>query len=81
MAGVKPPQRRLLPDGHGRHACAIFNLVVPLAHEATAMRIQDSTGGVRARSRAVSQLIGHGSSMTFGEATWIARRDAVRVGL
>lgn len=81
MVGVKPPQRRPLPDGQGRHACAIFNLVVPLAHEATAMREKDITGGVRDRSCAVASLIGHGSSMTFGEVTWIARRDAVRVGL
>jgi RNA-directed DNA polymerase len=58
MAGVNHPQRRPLPDGHGRHACAIFNLVVPLAHEATAMRITETAGSVRNASGAVSALIG-----------------------
>jgi RNA-directed DNA polymerase len=37
-----------------------LNLVVPLAHEATAMRIADTAGSVRARSGAVTPLIGHG---------------------
>jgi hypothetical protein len=35
-----------------------FNLVLPLAHEATAMRTTDTDGSSRARSRAVSPLIG-----------------------
>ena len=35
-----------------------FNLVVPLAHEATAMRITDTAGSSRAASSAVSPLIG-----------------------
>jgi RNA-directed DNA polymerase len=41
-----------LYDGHGRHASASFNLVVPLAHEATAMRMKD-TGWSPAASSAV----------------------------
>ena len=36
----------------------IINLVVPLAHEATAMRTTDTTGTSRDRSGAVSPLIG-----------------------
>ena len=36
----------------------IINLVVPLAHEATAMRTTDTTGTCRDRSGAVSPLIG-----------------------
>lgn len=35
-----------------------FNLVVPLAHKATAMRITDTAGSFRGWSGAVSQLIG-----------------------
>jgi RNA-directed DNA polymerase len=35
-----------------------INLVVPLAHEATAMRIADTTGSDRVRSGAVSPMIG-----------------------
>ena len=38
----------------------LINLVVPLAHKATAMRIKDTTGQVRAWSCAVSPLIGIG---------------------
>ena len=34
----------------------MFNLVVPLAHEATAMRITDTAGQVPGRSGAVSPL-------------------------
>ena len=37
----------------------LINLVVPLAHEATAMRITDTTGTSRDRSGAVSPLIGY----------------------
>lgn len=37
-----------------------FNLVVPLAHKATAMRITDTAGSCRDRSGAVSPLIGAG---------------------
>lgn len=37
-----------------------FNLVVPLAHEATAMRPRDTAGSSRDRSGAVSPLIGSG---------------------
>ncbi len=37
-----------------------FNLVVPLAHEATAMRSRDTAGSSRIRSGAVSPLIGSG---------------------
>jgi hypothetical protein len=36
-----------------------FNLVVPLAHKATAMRITDTTGSCLARSGAISLLIGY----------------------
>jgi RNA-directed DNA polymerase len=36
----------------------LFNLVVPLAHKATAMRIADTADLVRVRSGAVSPLIG-----------------------
>lgn len=37
-----------------------INLVVPLAHEATAMRIRDTAASQQARSGAVSPLIGSG---------------------
>jgi retron-type reverse transcriptase len=40
MRGEK--HSRLLHDGHGRHARAICYLVVPLAHEATDMRMKDT---------------------------------------
>lgn len=36
-----------------------FNLVVPLAHKATAMRITDTAIGYSVRSGAVSPLIAH----------------------
>lgn len=42
-------QRRLLHDGHGRHARAKSDLVVPLAHEATAMRMTEIAGCSRDR--------------------------------
>lgn len=51
-----------------------FNLVAPLAHEATAMRTRDTAGIDPGRSRAVSPLIGS----AFGGVTWIARLTAVR---
>ncbi len=35
-----------------------FNLVVPLAHKATAMRIRGTAGNCQAAPRAVSVLIG-----------------------
>lgn len=38
----------------------LFNLVVPLAHKATAMRTTDTAGCRLGRSGAVSLLIGHG---------------------
>jgi retron-type reverse transcriptase len=47
-----PP--RLQPERHGALARANFNLVVPLAHEATAMRTTDTAGSHRAESGAVS---------------------------
>ncbi len=43
MDGVSP-HRRLLHNRQGGHVRAIFNLVVPLAHKATAMRITDTAG-------------------------------------
>jgi RNA-directed DNA polymerase len=43
------------PDGHGRPACAIVDLVVPLDHESTAMRTTDTAANVLARSGAVSR--------------------------
>jgi hypothetical protein len=51
-----------------------INLVVPLAHEATAMRTKGYRRHGRARSCAVAPLIGRG----LRRATWIARKDAVR---
>ena len=56
MAGKRVPHRRLLPDGQGRQDRATVNLVVPLAHEATAMRITDTDGTSPSRSGAVSRL-------------------------
>ena len=57
MAGKRvPPHRRLPPDGHGRPARATVNLVVPLAHEATAMRITDTAATPSSTSGAVSAL-------------------------
>jgi retron-type reverse transcriptase len=58
MAGESNPQRRPLPDRHGGQACAAFDLVVPLAHEATDMRETDNAGSSPARSGAVSPSIG-----------------------
>jgi hypothetical protein len=52
-----------------------FHLVVPLAHEATAMRIKETAARVRGRSCAVSPLIG---DIAFAGVTWIARTNAVR---
>ena len=52
------PHRRLLLDGHGRFARAIFNLVVPLAHEATAKRTTGTTARCYGRPGAVTPLIG-----------------------
>jgi retron-type reverse transcriptase len=43
-----------LHEGQGLHARAIFDLVVPLSHEDTAMRIEETAGDARARSCAVS---------------------------
>ena len=42
------------PDGYGRQACASVDLVVPLGHEPTAMRITDTAAAVLDRSGAVS---------------------------
>jgi hypothetical protein len=55
-------QLRLLPDGHGRQARAICDLVVPLGHEPTAMRIQD-TAGIPGRSCAVAALSDRGGDV------------------
>jgi retron-type reverse transcriptase len=43
-----------LRDRHGGHARAAFDLAVPLAHEATAMRVTDTAGNGRAWSGAVT---------------------------
>ncbi len=55
-------RRRLLPDRHGGQARATFDLVAPLAHEATAMHTTEIAGhpSVPGRSSAVSPLIGSG---------------------
>jgi retron-type reverse transcriptase len=51
--------RRLFPDRHGGQARATFDLVAPLAHEATAMRTTEIAGHiVPGRSGAVTPLIG-----------------------
>jgi RNA-directed DNA polymerase len=42
-----------LYEGHDRHACALLYLVVPLAHEATAMRVTDTAATPSGRSGAV----------------------------
>lgn len=47
MDGAKLSHRRLLHEGQGLHVRAIFNLVVPLAHEATDMRVEDTHGSYR----------------------------------
>jgi RNA-directed DNA polymerase len=52
---------RLPPDRHGDPVRATFDLVAPLAHEATAKHTRDTTGYFMAgRSRAVSALIDQG---------------------
>lgn len=52
-------QRRLLPDRHGGQVRATFDLVAPLADEATEKRIGDNAGITRrVRSRAVTPMIG-----------------------
>jgi RNA-directed DNA polymerase len=58
MDGESMPHRRLLLDGQGRLARAIFNLVVPLAHEATAKRTTGTTRRCSGRPGAVTPLIG-----------------------
>lgn len=58
MAGANMPHRRPLPDRHGDPACAIINLVAPLAHEATDRRIAETAGDRRDRPGAVSEPIG-----------------------
>lgn len=52
------PHRSPLHGRHGDHACATLNLVVPLAHKATAMRTTDTADSVQVRSGAVTPLIG-----------------------
>lgn len=64
---------RLLHDGHGRHARAICNLVVPLPHEGTDMRMKDTAGRSPNRSCAVSP------PTSFGEVTSEARTSAARL--
>jgi RNA-directed DNA polymerase len=59
------PHRSPLSVRQGDPVCATLNLVVPLAHKATDMRITDTTGGVRARSGAVTPLIGE--SLRLGD--------------
>jgi RNA-directed DNA polymerase len=51
-------QRRLLPDRQGGHVRAACNLVAPLAATATDMRPLEDAGESRARSGAVTPLIG-----------------------
>jgi RNA-directed DNA polymerase len=46
-----------------------FNLVVPLAHKATAMRITDTTGCCLDRSGAVSPLIGYDLRLSDVDST------------
>ena len=53
MDGVNMPHRSPLLDRQGDQVCATFNLVVPLAHEATDMRTADTTDGVQDWSGAV----------------------------
>lgn len=50
--------QRLLPERQGAQASATLNLVVPLAHPATAMRTKGTTGHRPSRPCAVSPLIG-----------------------
>ena len=54
-------ERRLLLNRYGGYARAIFDLVAPLAHEATAMCTTENAGHppFRARSGTVTRLIGH----------------------
>ena len=58
MDGANMPHRRLLHDGHGRFARAIFNLVVPLVQKTTAKRTTGTTRRRPGRPGAVTQLIG-----------------------
>jgi retron-type reverse transcriptase len=53
-----------------------FNLVVPLAHEATAMRITDTDGSSRVRSGAVTPLIG--ASLRRSDIDSTNRRSTLR---
>ncbi len=56
-----------------------LNLVVPLAHEATALRITDTAGRCRAWSGAVSPLIGCGStSLRWSDLPRTIRRSTPR---
>jgi len=54
------------------------NLVVPLAHEATAMRTTDTAAIAQARSGAVPQLIGPGLRMSDVDCTTVARTPGTR---
>jgi RNA-directed DNA polymerase len=54
------------------------NLVVPLAHEATAMRNTDTSASERVRSAAVSGLIGEGLRSGDVDSTTSARTPGIR---
>src|SRR4051812_46099151 len=58
MDGENMSHRSPLHSRQGGDACATFNLVVPLAHRATATRITDTAAVNHGRSGAVSRLIG-----------------------
>lgn len=65
------PQRRPLPERQGALACAILNLVVPLAIPVTAMRIKGTNGITPYRPCAVDLLIGfHLRQTDVDSTTW-----------
>ena len=73
------PQRRLPPERQGALACAILNLVVPLAFPASAMRIKGTVGILPCRPCAVDLLIGfHLRQADVDSTTWRSTARAPR---
>jgi retron-type reverse transcriptase len=58
-----------------------INLVVPLAHEATAMRIKETAGSSQARPCAVSPLIGPGLRQGDVDSTIVSSRTPTMPGI
>lgn len=80
MAGAAP-HYRLLHEGHGPMTVRSLNLVVPLAHEATAMRATETAGSRRNVSGAVAPLIGSGLRRGNVNSTTMTPRTRTMPGI